>query len=81
MAFNLRNFVMKTLEKMRESEDEYQVRVYALKWYTKGVLTDEDMATIEAWYEVKDIEVVVHLRRQQKKTLRSETSHDKTAQG
>lgn len=36
MAFNLRNFVMKTLEKMRESEDEYQVRVYALKWYTKG---------------------------------------------
>ena len=59
MAFNLRNFVMKTLEKMRESEDEYQVRVYALKWYTKGVLTDEDMATIEAWYEVKDIEDVV----------------------
>lgn len=35
------------------------VRVYALKWYTKGVLTDEDMATIEAWYEVKDIEDVV----------------------
>ena len=59
MAFNLRNFVMKTLEKMRESEDEYQVRVYALKWYTKGVLTDEGMATIEAWYEVKDIEDVV----------------------
>lgn len=56
MAFNLRNFVMKTLEKMRESEDEYQVRVYALKWYTKGVLTDEDMAEIEEWYEIKDVE-------------------------
>lgn len=47
---------MKTLEKMRESEDEYQVRVYALKWYTKGVLTDEDMAEIEEWYEIKDVE-------------------------
>lgn len=56
MAFNLRNFVMKTLEKMRESEDEYQVRVYALKWYTKGILTDEDMAAIEGWYEIKDVE-------------------------
>lgn len=59
MAFNLRNFVMKTLEKMRESEDEYQIRVYALKWYTKGVLTDENMATIEDWYEVEDVENVV----------------------
>lgn len=50
--FNLRNFVMRTLETMKNKLDEYQVRSYALSWYSKSVLTDEDMATIDGWYEV-----------------------------
>ena len=48
--FNLRNFVFKTLETMMNKLDEYQVRSYALSWYSKAVLTDEDMATIDGWY-------------------------------
>ena len=62
--FNLRNFVFKTLETMKNKLDEYQVRSYALSWYQKNVLTDEDMATIDGWYtaeettdQVEDVEV------------------------
>ena len=52
--FNLRNFVFKTLETMKNKLDEYQVRSYALSWYSKGVLTDEDMQTIESWYTAEE---------------------------
>lgn len=63
--FNLRNFVMRTLETMKNKLDEYQVRSYALSWYSKGVLTDEDMTTIDGWYssaeetteQAEDVEV------------------------
>ena len=55
MAFNLHGFVMKTLEGMKINTDEYQVRQYALKWYSKGVLKDEDLETIDEWYEVEDV--------------------------
>ena len=50
--------------KMKNKLDEYQVRSYALSWYQKNVLTDEDMATIDGWYsaeetteQVEDVEV------------------------
>ena len=55
MAFNLHGFVMKTLEGMKINTDEYQVRQYALKLYSKGVLKDEDLETIDEWYEVEDV--------------------------
>lgn len=54
--FNLRNFVFKTLETMKNKLDEYQVRSYALSWYSKSVLTDEDMLTIDGWYAVEETE-------------------------
>lgn len=41
---------------MRNRLDEYQVRTYALSWYSKSVLTDEDMLTIESWYSVEETE-------------------------
>lgn len=48
MAFNLNDFVMKTIIGMIEAnEPDYRVRQYALKWYEKEVLTDEDLITIE----------------------------------
>lgn len=50
--FNLHNFVIKTLSTMKGRLDEYQVRSYALSWYSKSVLTDEDMNTIDSWYPV-----------------------------
>lgn len=51
--FNLHDFVIKTLSKMKSRLDEYQVRAYALSWYSKSVLTDEDMNTIDSWYSVE----------------------------
>lgn len=54
--FNLHDFVIKTLSKMKNRLDEYQVRAYALTWYGKSVLTDEDMLTIDSWYKVVETE-------------------------
>lgn len=51
--FNLHDFVFKTLETMKNRLDEYQVRAYALSWYSKSVLTDEDMLTIDSWYSAE----------------------------
>lgn len=53
--FNLHDFVIKTLSTMRNRLDEYQVRAYALSWYSKSVLTDEDLATIDSWYSVDEV--------------------------
>lgn len=41
---------------MRNRLDEYQVRAYALSWYSKSVLIDEDMNTIDSWYSVDEEE-------------------------
>ena len=54
--FNLHDFVIKTLSTMRNRLDEYQVRAYALSWYSKSVLTDEDLATIDGWYSTEETE-------------------------
>ena len=53
--FNLHDFVIKTLSKMKNRLDEYQVRAYALSWYSKSVLTDEDLATIDGWYATEEV--------------------------
>lgn len=48
----LRNFVMTTILKMIDSDrPEWEVRQFALGWYTKGVLTEEDLQTIEDKYK------------------------------
>lgn len=50
--FNLHDFVMKTLTKMKEGgEDEYKVMQYALKYYEKGVLEDADLEEVQKWFE------------------------------
>lgn len=54
--FSLHVFVFKTLETMKNRLDEYQVRAYALSWYSKSVLTDDDMLTIDSWYTVVETE-------------------------
>lgn len=53
--FNLHDFVIKTLSTMRNRLDEYQVRAYALTWYGKSVLTEEDLATIDSWYSAEEV--------------------------
>lgn len=52
--FNLHDFVLRTLFTMKNRLDEYQVRAYALSWYSKSVLTDEDMLTIDSWYSADE---------------------------
>ena len=54
--FNLHDFVLRTLSTMKSRLDEYQVRAYALTWYSKSVLTDEDLATIDGWYSAEEDE-------------------------
>lgn len=45
---------MRTLEGMyKSSENEFEVRKFALKWYTKDVLNDEDLVTIDGWYSAE----------------------------
>lgn len=57
MSINLHKFVMRTLEQMYESgESEYKVRQFALKWYTKDVLKDEDLVTVDGWYSAEETE-------------------------
>lgn len=45
---------MKTLTSMKEAgEDEYKIMQYALKYYEKGVLVEEDLAEVESWFELE----------------------------
>lgn len=56
MKFNLKTFVMKTLTSMRNGgEDEYKIMQYALKYYEKGVLTEEDLAEVQTWFEDPEV--------------------------
>lgn len=55
--FSLKSFVLRTLESMKSGgEDEYKVMQYALKYYEKGVLAEDNLALVESWYEVTEEE-------------------------
>ena len=48
----LRKFVMKTiLEMIDNNKPEWEVRKYALDWYSKGILTEEDLQEIDERYK------------------------------
>lgn len=49
-GFSLHDFIMKTLSGMATNYAYWQVMEYALNWYSKGVLTEEDLATVESWF-------------------------------
>jgi hypothetical protein len=46
--FNMHNFVFETIFGMVGKEPEYKVRQYSLSWLEKDVLTQEDLAAVEA---------------------------------
>jgi hypothetical protein len=46
--FNIHDFVFETILGMIGKEPEYKVRQYALAWLEKDVLTQEDLAAVEA---------------------------------
>lgn len=45
--FNIRNFIMNTLKGMHGHYPDFQIREYALNWYEKGKLTEEDLMEVE----------------------------------
>ena len=55
--FDLRKFVMDTLFGMVGNYPEFQVREYAINWYAKGMLTEEDLATVESWFVAEELPV------------------------
>lgn len=51
----LRKFIMNTvLDMIEQKVSEWQVRQYALGWYSKELLTEEDLTVIEEKYTVKE---------------------------
>lgn len=53
--FSLNNFIMKTLKGMIGNYPDFQVSEYALNWYSKGKLTEDDLAAIDASIEAQYI--------------------------
>lgn len=45
--FNIRDFIMNTLKGMYGHYPDFQIREYALNWYAKGKLNEEDLAEVE----------------------------------
>lgn len=48
--FNIKDFVMETLQKMFYALPQFQVMQYALSYYAKGWIGDEELATVQSWY-------------------------------
>ena len=53
--FSLHDFIMKTLKGMVGQYPDFQVMEFALNWYAKGKLTEEDLAEVEAWFEPEGV--------------------------
>jgi hypothetical protein len=47
--FNIRDFIMDTLKGMKGNYPDFQIREYALNWYSKGKLHEEDLAELEEY--------------------------------
>lgn len=46
--FSMHNFVFETIVGMIGNEPEYKVRQYCLGWLEKDILTEDDLAAVEA---------------------------------
>lgn len=56
--FSLREFIMGTLTDMVGNRPEFQIKEIGLNWYSRGVLTEDDLAQIEEWFSVQGEEHV-----------------------
>lgn len=59
MAFSLRNFIMKGLRDAVGKMSDYQIILNAVGWMEKGVLTEEDLAELQALIDEKNTPPVV----------------------
>ena len=53
--FNINEFLMKTIKGMIGNYPDFQVREYAIGWWSKGKLTDADMEEIDTLIEAQYI--------------------------
>lgn len=53
--FNMNRFLMKTIKGMIGAYPDFQAREYALNWYAKGKLTEEDLFTVDTLIEAQYI--------------------------
>ena len=49
--FVIHDYIMKMLHGMVGNYPDWQIMEYALNWYSKGKLTEEDLAEVEGWFE------------------------------
>lgn len=54
MSFNLREFIKKGLLNAVGKMADYQVILNAAGWHEKGVLTEEDLAEVQALIDAKN---------------------------
>ena len=47
--FDINKFIMDTLKGMKGNYPDFQIREYALNWYAKGKLTEENLAELEMY--------------------------------
>ena len=47
--FNIRDFIFNTLKEMKGNYPDFQIKEYALNWYDKGKLTEDDLAELEIY--------------------------------
>lgn len=56
--FNITDFIMNTLKEMKGNYPDFQIKEYALNWYSKGKLTEEHLAELEEYLAVIEEEPV-----------------------
>lgn len=59
MMFNFRDFVKSGLKKAIGNMADYQIILNAASWLEKGVLTEDDLAEIQAAMDVREENEVV----------------------
>ena len=47
--FNISKFIMNTLKEMKGNYPDFQIKEYALNWYSKGKLTEDDLAELDEY--------------------------------
>lgn len=47
--FDINKFIMDTLMEMKDNYPDFQIKEYALNWYAKGKLTEENLAELESY--------------------------------
>ena len=52
--FRLEDFILRTIKGMVGNEPDYKVQEYALSWYNRGKLTEENLSEIEELIEEKN---------------------------